>query len=448
MQMALAGEAWRQARTELQQRMKNIAVEEHLSALGHWSIYRSAGLHPRNFVGIDMAVDCMDWPVNLRQEFVALWRPLQNSLMGAQGVIVRWPDSSCQRKAELLAAFIRHYPRCISDLPWPMALFFARLFLLAGQVGLYILHRAQVVARLGLDIDMFEGADDQLPALYRMCMANEQASPDQAFKLLCDLREEPIGHLPEYNDFLQLANLYLPRESATLGAESKVQECDRSFASAIKGKRIAIVGPVNNGLDNGREIDDFDLVIRPNHRSNNALGSRFFGARTDISYYLEDDLRKNALEPDNYLTAMSSLQFVVLSKSCLSTFPWLSRLTGRLRPRFEIGIRCNPFFTGYPSALPRMLMDVLRFAPLEVKVFNADLYLGRRYGGNYLRANAGYTLYPGFTLHDPVSNFIFMQRAWRGGWFNTDPVLAEILSLSVIDYQAAFLRVHDNSDSR
>ena len=27
--MALAGEAWRQARTELQQRMKDIAVEEH-----------------------------------------------------------------------------------------------------------------------------------------------------------------------------------------------------------------------------------------------------------------------------------------------------------------------------------------------------------------------------------------------------------------------------------
>lgn len=422
--------------------MQEVAPEWRLSELANWSVYRSAGLHPRCFAGVDLAVS--GWPECLRKAFLACWRPLLECLKRVDGPFWRWPDAACQTRAERLADFVRAHPECLAGLPLPMELFFARLFLLAGQVDLYVRHRSGFVERArtwaGGELAC---ADEMLPAMYRMAWANEQADPRQLGLLIETLRSSLAGQPEAHRGFLHLSHLYRERcQDYELSANATAD--DASFAECIRDKRIAIVGPVDVGLESGLEIDSFDLVIRPTHRANNVLPHRQFGSRSDIAYYLEDDLSLGL--PDNFLPSMRDLRFVVLAESCRQRFPWLSELGERLRTRFEIGIRRNPFLVGYPTAIPRILIDVLRFAPAEVKVFNANLYLGRRYAGNYLQESGEpFSFYPGFTLHDPISNFIFLQRAWQGGWFKVDAVLAGILSLSAQEYQAAFYRVHAGS---
>nr|WP_156886307.1 hypothetical protein [Pseudomonas alcaliphila] len=375
----------------------------------------------------------------MRKTFQACWNPLLEHLMCADGPFWRWPSEACQARAERLADFARSHPQCLSDLPLPMELFFARLFLLAGQVDLYWLHRANFVERAGKqDLDTLIHADELLPAMYRMSWANEQADPEAHEFLMEELRLSLAEQPDPHRAFLHLSYLYQQRcPDYELVADALSEEA--SFAQLIRGKRVAIVGPVDVGLANGAEIDNFDLVIRPTHRAGNALPHLQFGSRTDVAYYLEDDLSCGS--PDDFLTVMRDLSFVVLAQSCLQRFDWLKELGERLRLRFEIGIRRNPFLVGYPTAIPRILIDVLRFSPAEVKVFNCDLYLSTRYAGKYMQ-DSSFSFYPAFTLHDPMSNFIFMQRAWLGGWFQSDSVLDGILSLSTQNYQAAFSRVH------
>ncbi|WP_325504312.1 hypothetical protein [Pseudomonas sp.] len=428
---------------DLQQRLQLTASEQHLALLGSWSCYRVSALHPRHFAGVALAASLQPWADTTKSSFLAAWTPLLESLRAVSGGFWQWPDMDCQRQAECLADFARQHPYCIASLPLPMQLFFARLFLLAEQTELYFHYRKCFVDRLGVEAGAL-AAEDLLSSMYRIAWANEQAEPDEAAAVAMHLRQRLAGQSADTLEFLDFARLYLPRTTSSYQSVGSLSEVDLNFAEALRGKRVAIVGPVDVGLASGAEIDCFDLVIRLSHRANNALVPRHFGSRTDIAYYVEDDLRCGSSE--NFLPVMVSLSFVVLAESCLRSFPWLEVLGERLRPRFEVGTyKRNPFLAGYPAAVQRVLMDVLRFAPAQVKVFNSDLYLSRRYGGNYFQpGEQDYSYYPGFALHDPLSNFLFMQRSWRGGWFEADSVLAGVLSLSVPDYQAAFIGVHGN----
>lgn len=438
---AAVAASYREYRADLVRRLQEVSPGQRLSELGSWSVYRCAGLHPRCFVGVDMAVAWSGWPECLRKAFLACWNPLQVSLEQAAGPFWRWPDKACQVQAERLADVVRTFPECLACLPLPIELFFARLFLLAGQLDLYWRHRASFVERAGLrDRETLERADETLPAMYRMTWANEQADPEQLVSLIEELGLSLAVQPEAHREFLHLSHLYRERcRDYELAMNTITTVNEAAFASSIRGRRIAIVGPADVGLESGPEINGFDLVIRPTHRAGNVLPQRQFGSRSDIAYYLEGDLSSSS--PVQFLSAMRGLRFVVLADNCRQRFLWLNELGERLRTRFEIGIRRNPFLVGYPAAIPRILMDVLRFSPAEVKVFNANLYLTTKYAGNYLQ-DASFSFYPGFALHDPVSNFNFMQRAWRGGWYEADSVLASILSLSVQEYQDTFSRVH------
>jgi len=92
---------------------------------------------------------------------------------------------------------------------------------------------------------------------------------------------------------------------------------------------------------------------------------------------------------------------------------------------------------GFASAVPRALLDILRFSPDQVKVFSTNLYTNINYCEGYFikpYVDGVPNLLPGFSLHDPVSNFIFIQRLARTGRIDVDDVLKEVTAMDVETY--------------
>src|SRR5690606_9824942 len=205
---------------------------------------------------------------------------------------------------------------------------------------------------------------------------------------------------------------------------------DLRFKKMIEGKRIAIVGPVDVGLDNGAEIDEFDLIVRFNYRHSVVLDSKAFGTRADISFYIYQDLKGGERD---YVEAMNGLSFVAVDDISLAECDWLSRVVSPIRTRLATWrFDTCPFLFGSPNAVQRAIMDVVRFSPAEIKVFNSNLFLNLNYSGGYRRPVK--SPFPEFSRHDPVSNFIFTQKVYRSGLIGVDAVLEEILKLTPDQY--------------
>src|SRR5262245_13269759 len=89
-----------------------------------------------------------------------------------------------------------------------------------------------------------------------------------------------------------------------------------AFRNLIEGAQIAVVGPAVNKLKNGRLIDAYDLVVRPNFKGERRILAQqdMVGSRTDISYYNFDQYEKSGEEIES---AAQQLKFSVFKPKTL-----------------------------------------------------------------------------------------------------------------------------------
>lgn len=213
-------------------------------------------------------------------------------------------------------------------------------------------------------------------------------------------------------------------------------EADRPFRRLIEGRRIAIVGAANSGLAAGAVIDAADIVIRTNFLNPDTVAARaaLTGARTDICYYNFAFEEKNrarilALLKDNPLQAVV-LHQAGYDRACRT-------YAGLLPVRRNYLFRGLYGFTAY--AIPRILYDVLRFRPAEVRLYNSDFFLGKdiHYQG-YLKPGDYPDHDPEFlfmmSYHDILRNFLFTKRLRDLGLCGGDAVCAAVLDLSPEDF--------------
>ncbi|WP_410323645.1 tetratricopeptide repeat protein [Oceanibaculum nanhaiense] len=209
-------------------------------------------------------------------------------------------------------------------------------------------------------------------------------------------------------------------------------EADRPFRRLIEGKRIAIVGAANSGLEAGAEIDAADIVIRTNFLNPDSVAERaaLTGARTDISYYnfaFEEKNRARILA----VLRENPLKAVVLHQAGYGQAS--TAYAGLLPVRRNYLFRGLYGFTAY--AIPRILYDVLRYRPAEVRLYNSDFFLGKdiHYQG-YLKPGDYPDHDPEFVFmmsyHDILRNFLFTRRLRDLGLCSGDSVCTAVLALS------------------
>lgn len=87
----------------------------------------------------------------------------------------------------------------------------------------------------------------------------------------------------------------------------------------------------------------------------------------------------------------------------------------------------NPYYRMNSYAIPKIVYDLIRFAPKRIKIFNADFFLGRipHYSG-YLDYDIN--LVQSFLGHDVLRNIRLLQQWLRMGLVAADDVLDEILN--------------------
>lgn len=211
---------------------------------------------------------------------------------------------------------------------------------------------------------------------------------------------------------------------------------DAGFADYLRGKRIAIVGPVNTGARNGEEIEEFDIIIRFNHHDNAKYDQKFFGGRTDVSYYTDPAFKKLVAKPGGKL---GDLKYAIpQNASEVSKDADLSELKAVLRSQYR---RSNGiFFKSHGNALQRTLFDIMRFDVQEVRAFNMDMWVSS-HDRNYKARRA--TMDPHmFIHHDLIANLLFTKNAVANGVITVDDVLAKVLLMRPKDYVTRLELIH------
>lgn len=211
------------------------------------------------------------------------------------------------------------------------------------------------------------------------------------------------------------------------------------FERLLSGKSVAVVGPVDVGLESGAEIEGYDIVVRFNHRKVLSNDPSRFGSRTNISYYIHTGLSKT--KDQTIIDSMNMLDFTVVDKWCHGKAPWLSEVRSPIRLRLKAWQHTiNPFLFGCPNGIQRVVMDLLRFNVRKLKIFNSNLFLDANYSGGYRKKLTN--PFPGLSLHDPICNLVFLQRAYKNGHFEVDNRLAEVLAMTPLAYVEALEEIY------
>lgn len=207
------------------------------------------------------------------------------------------------------------------------------------------------------------------------------------------------------------------------------EDNDEHFLPLIQGKTIAVVGPVDNGLANGKEIDDFDVVVRTNPFTWQDIDSKKRGSRVDVGYYALNLWRFMEQHPED----IPDLRCIVLKKfnktlyeryNCIRTY-WPLPL----------------FFSGVANAIPNCVYDLLRFQPARIKIFNADLMLTLDYDDGYVDVAKPYTRdarlikkLDVFSQHEPAMQFRALHLVWSRGFIEGDSRFEQIMDYGYDGY--------------
>lgn len=201
----------------------------------------------------------------------------------------------------------------------------------------------------------------------------------------------------------------------------------------LRGKSVAIVGPVDVGLENGQEIDAYDVVVRFNFKGIENYDSTKFGSKTNISYYIKSDL-KVALESN--AEAVNELTYVVYPEMAQDV---VDKYSDKIAPNCISRLHVHkkqfcPFLHGAPNAIQKALLDLLRYECGPIKVFNANIFVDNNKLVSSYRESSKHPKFMNMTYHDPVSNFVFMKKLFASNVYEADNILESVLTLSSASY--------------
>ena len=206
----------------------------------------------------------------------------------------------------------------------------------------------------------------------------------------------------------------------------KERYIEKNYLDLISGKRVAIVGPSLDNLNNGKEIDSFDVIVRFNYKGEN-FSTNYYGSRTDISYFngantrdLEKNLGKYSLQDLKTLVFKGPFQADKFNSKCVR--------------RMFLPLEHFMLDTS-PNSLPNMLADLLLYHPQEIKVFSIDMGLSTQRDISYgtWEKHIWDRFYPK-AGHDPYSQFNFVKNCYKNNLIKVDHILKEILELEISEY--------------
>ena len=181
-----------------------------------------------------------------------------------------------------------------------------------------------------------------------------------------------------------------------------------SFADAVRGKTVAIVGPAPALTDQSAEVESHDLVYWVSYRNNLQPHPTGYGNRVDAVFYNVQHSRE--LEFGKYDSFIGDVPYVFTKKH------------KRVTDRNNYPMLPKPFAES--NQIQIVLHQLLELRPAAIRVYGADLYLGGRdnaYTAEYDRRTPE-AQYWGIQLHKPGLQHRWSRKAWLE---NQDVILGD-----------------------
>jgi len=328
-------------------------------------------------------------------------------------------------------------------LPHTVWFIMANLFLLVQKYQLYYYARENALK----SILALTNTPKVKVAQYRLTAMAESHSLDEYDKLKDILLKKETSYLQQHLQLIGATELYFGRKKSAIEFYKKfLTPLEQKFASYISNKSVAIVGPIDSGLNLGDEIDSYDIVLRFNYMGTEKLSQNNFGKKTNISFYIEARLWGDRIEYEK-ISWMNELDWVIIdTPHSLDDISFMG-VTKPIRKRYYAAHPfANPMFKGASSGIQRAILDLMRFNVKKIKVFNTNLFLENNYDINYASRGKLGVEYFNFHWHDPLSNFIFLKRLQSFSLIESDEVLDKILKMSKKEYIEALELRYGNKD--
>ena len=363
---------------------------------------------------------------------------------------VKTDDSNMRESTnELFLAKIEEFSKSFSRkleaeyLPHTVWFIVANLFLLVQKYTLYYYARENALKSI---LSLTRTINVKY-AQYRLTAMAESQSIEEYDRLKNVLLKKELSYIKKNLQLIGATELYFGRkESAIEFYKQILTPLEQKFASYIENKSVAIVGPVDSGLNLGDEIDSYDIVLRFNYMGRDKLSQNSFGKKTNISFYIEARLLRDRIESKK-VNWLNELDWVIVDSPHSLDDIAFTGVTKPIRKRYYAAHPfANPMLKGAPSGIQRVILDLMRFNVKKIKVFNTNLFLENNYDKNYVSRGKLGVKYFNFHWHDPLSNFLFLKRLHSFSLIEVDEILNNILKMSKEEYAKALeLRYGDKN---
>ncbi|MBS8241256.1 hypothetical protein DYI22_12155 [Marinobacter lipolyticus] len=219
-------------------------------------------------------------------------------------------------------------------------------------------------------------------------------------------------------------------------------ERDCEFGAFVRGQRVALVGPVPNDKAQGAEIDDHDIVAKFGYRGGEkGRDPETQGERLDISYY--NNTQAHQLAESDYGPVFAAIRWAVFhNRKGRSLFP--AEHPGLRQLASIQWLLPDTHFNAGPNAI----LDLLRFHPAGIRVFNTDLMLSSGRFAGYTPAGAKPVDYTRSFIktHDPVLQYQIMRRLWSQGCISGDDRFNQVMGMGLQCYLDELQQAHGARD--
>jgi len=205
---------------------------------------------------------------------------------------------------------------------------------------------------------------------------------------------------------------------------------EREFGRFVRDQKIALVGPVASDVTQGPDIDDHDVVVKFGYRGGEkGRDPETQGGRLDISYY--NNVQAEQLSASAYDQVFSTIRWGVCNtrkgRSYFpSTYPGLRQIASLqwLLPDTHL------------NAGPNAILDLLKFGPKKIKIFNTDMMLSSgRFAGYKSESDKPIDYTRSFIkTHDPILQYQIMHRLWTVGHIVGDARFESVMKMGLHDY--------------
>ncbi|MEM9513428.1 MAG: hypothetical protein AAGA42_01115 [Actinomycetota bacterium] len=201
-------------------------------------------------------------------------------------------------------------------------------------------------------------------------------------------------------------------------------QAEHTFANAVRGSRLLVVGPSPVNQPTPHQIDTADLVI-----STQDIPALSY-ERPQVVYVADPTARRAAATYRHSLDTHPHT-IVVLRPSMIGRIP--GQLADHERCRVMQAEDSTPYLSTH-FAVSRIIYDVLAYRPRSVTLTGVDFFIGKTH---YQPGYASPVAVPFNFSHDYAYAFRYVQRLVRCGLVGVDGSLARLLELDLPDYLAS-----------